>query len=126
MPRGWRRVRVDRGGGYCPGSLGGEGLPGVVVGVPVRGVSGDGLRVVGVAVEDRRSGGESGVRSGVVGVAGSAVGLLVVGALSDRSGGLASAMPVVAIGPALLAVLIVVAYPETAHLELEDINPEDR
>ncbi len=62
----------------------------------------------------------------VVGVAGSAVGLLVVGALSDRSGGLASAMPVVAIGPALLAVLIVVAYPETAHLELEDINPEDR
>ncbi len=62
----------------------------------------------------------------VLGVTGSAVGLLVVGALSDRSGGLAAAMPVVALGPALLAVLIVVAYPETAHLELEDINPEDR
>ena len=50
----------------------------------------------------------------------------MVGALSDRSGGLAAAMPVVALGPALLAVLIVVAYPETAHLELEEINPEDR
>jgi predicted MFS family arabinose efflux permease len=62
----------------------------------------------------------------VLGVTGSAVGLLVVGALSDRSGGLAGAMPVVALGPALLAVLIVVAYPETAHLELEEINPEDR
>ena len=62
----------------------------------------------------------------VLGVTGSAVGLLVVGALSDRAGGLASAMPVVALGPAVLAVLIVVAYPETAHLELEEINPEDR
>ena len=51
--------------------------------------------------------------------------LLVVCSLSDRSGGLADAMPVVAIGPALLAVLILVAYPETAHRELEDLNPED-
>ena len=35
-------------------------------------------------------------------------------------------MPVARHRPALLAVLIVVAYPETAHLALEDINPEDR
>jgi MFS family permease len=62
----------------------------------------------------------------VLGVTGSALGLLVVGSLSDRSGGIGAAMPVVAIGPALLAVLILVAYPETAHQELEDINPEDR
>ena len=62
----------------------------------------------------------------VLGVTGSALGLLIVGTLSDRSGGIAAAIPVVAIGPALLAVLIVVAYPETAHLALEDINPEDR
>jgi predicted MFS family arabinose efflux permease len=62
----------------------------------------------------------------VLGVMGSALGLIVVGSLSDRSGGLAAAMPVVAIGPALLAVLILVAYPETAHRELEDINPEDQ
>ena len=25
-----------------------------------------------------------------------------------------------------MAVLVLVAYPETAHRELEDINPEDR
>lgn len=62
----------------------------------------------------------------VIGVLGSALGLVVVGSLSDRLGGIAEAMPYVAIGPGLLAILIVVAYPETAHLALEDINPEDR
>ena len=30
-----------------------------------------------------------------------------------------------AIGPLLMAVLVLVAYPETAHRELEDLNPED-
>jgi hypothetical protein len=34
-------------------------------------------------------------------------------------------MPIVAVGPALLTVLILVAYPETAHLALEELNPED-
>ena len=62
----------------------------------------------------------------VLGVLGSALGLIVVGTLSDRAGGIGAAMPVVAIGPALLAVLIVVAYPETAHHSLEELNPEDR
>ncbi len=62
----------------------------------------------------------------VVGVVGSALGLVIVGSLSDRLDGIAHAMPYVAIGPLLLAVLIIVAYPETAHLELEEINPEDR
>jgi hypothetical protein len=62
----------------------------------------------------------------VLGVTGSAVGLLIVGTLSDREGGIGAAMPYVAVGPALLAVLILVAYPETAHQELEDLNPEDR
>jgi hypothetical protein len=35
-------------------------------------------------------------------------------------------MALLAIGPAILAVLIITAYPETAHLELEEINPEDQ
>jgi len=61
-----------------------------------------------------------------LGVIGSAVGLLIVGSLSDRGGGVGEAMPYVAVGPLLLAVLILVAYPETAHQELEDLNPEDR
>jgi MFS family permease len=62
----------------------------------------------------------------VLGVTGSALGLLIVGSLSDRLGGIGEAMPYVAIGPVLLVVLVIVAYPETAHQELEDINPEDR
>ena len=30
-----------------------------------------------------------------------------------------------ALGPVIVAALVVAKYPETAHLELEDINPED-
>ncbi len=59
-------------------------------------------------------------------VAGSSCGLLGVGALVDHWGRLGSAMAVVMIGPVLVALLLVVAYPETAHMELEDLNPEDR
>lgn len=61
-----------------------------------------------------------------VGVVGSSVGLLVAGSLSDRFGSFGPAMALLAIGPAILAVLIITAYPETAHLELEEINPEDQ
>ena len=34
--------------------------------------------------------------------------------------------PCSSIGPLVMAVLVLVAYPETAHRELEDLNPEDR
>jgi predicted MFS family arabinose efflux permease len=61
----------------------------------------------------------------LIGVVGSAAGLLAVGTLSDSIGSLGPAMALVAVGPALLAVLILTRYPETAHLELEEINPED-
>lgn len=57
---------------------------------------------------------------------GSVVGLLVAGALADDGGSLAGSLAWLAIGPLVLAVLIAVAFPETAKLELEDINPEDR
>jgi hypothetical protein len=30
-----------------------------------------------------------------------------------------------ALGPVIVAALVAVKYPETAHRELEDINPED-
>lgn len=61
---------------------------------------------------------------GLVGRIGSVVGLLTVGYLADRVG-IGRALTYVAIGPLLLAILIIAAYPETAHLELEEINPED-
>jgi hypothetical protein len=62
----------------------------------------------------------------IAAVLGSSAGLLVAGVLSDSLGSLGRALAVLAIGPAILAVLVVVRYPETARLELEDLNPEDR
>lgn len=62
----------------------------------------------------------------VCGVVGSSSGLLIAGLLSDRWDRLAPALALLSIGPLLMALLIVVAYPETAHQELEALNPEDR
>jgi MFS family permease len=62
----------------------------------------------------------------MAGTAGSVVGLLAAGVLSDALGGLGSALAVLAIGPALLGALVLLRYPETARVELEDLNPEDR
>jgi MFS family permease len=62
----------------------------------------------------------------VLGRVGSVIGLLVAGIVADRFDTLGPAMAVLSVGPLLLAVLVITAYPETAHLELEDINPEDR
>src|SRR5215213_5399987 len=63
---------------------------------------------------------------GVLAVVGSSIGLLTAGELSDRMGGLGPAVSVLAFGPVLVAVLVLTLYPETAHTELEDLNPEDR
>ena len=62
----------------------------------------------------------------VAGILGSGLGLLIAGPLSDHLGGLGPTLALLAVGPAVLAVLVLTRYPETAHLELEDINPEDR
>jgi putative MFS transporter len=61
---------------------------------------------------------------GLVSRLGSVIGLLIAGALGDRIG-LSRAFLYLSIGPAILTVLILVAYPETAHHTLEDLNPED-
>ena len=61
-----------------------------------------------------------------VGVAGSALGNLVAGWLSDALGGrLGPALALLAVGPLIVAVLVLWKYPETAGQELEDLNPED-
>jgi MFS family permease len=57
---------------------------------------------------------------------GSAVGLITAGVLSDHFERIGPAMAVLAVGPALVALLILTRYPETAGLELEELNPEDR
>lgn len=61
-----------------------------------------------------------------IGVSGSAVGLVTAGFISDRLGGeLGPALALLAIGPVIVAGLVRFRYPETAGLELEEINPED-
>lgn len=62
----------------------------------------------------------------VLGVAGSVVGLLLAGVLAERWDGLGPALAVLSVGPLLMAVLVLTAYPETAHRELEELNPEDQ
>jgi putative MFS transporter len=61
----------------------------------------------------------------VFGVSGTVVGLLTAGYLSDRWGGLGKPLLLLSLGPLVMAVLVLVAYPETVHQALEDINPED-
>jgi MFS family permease len=61
----------------------------------------------------------------VIGVAGGVFGYLVAGRLADNMGGLSHAIPFLALGPLVVVIVILALYPETAHLELEEINPED-
>jgi MFS family permease len=66
--------------------------------------------------------------TGVVAVAyaaGGVVGLVTAGALSGHFGTFAPAFAILAVGPALMVVLIVRAYPETAQRSLEELNPGD-
>ena len=67
----------------------------------------------------------NGIISGL-GRVGSVLGLVIIAVLVSEDRPLAPIMALLAIGPALLAVLVLTAYPETAHRELEDLNPEDR
>jgi MFS family permease len=56
---------------------------------------------------------------------GGIVGLVVMGALLDADLSYTVVLGLLAIGQLVVVVLVVVAYPETAHLELEALNPED-
>lgn len=58
-------------------------------------------------------------------VAGSATGLLLVGSLVDGGWDYGEAFALVAGAPLLVTLLVLAAYPETAHRSLEEINPED-
>lgn len=60
----------------------------------------------------------------ILGVLGSILGLGIVSYLSDRWS-LGPAIAVLAIAPLLATFLLIPRYPETAHKELEELNPED-
>jgi MFS family permease len=57
--------------------------------------------------------------------AGAVTGLLLAGVLSGAVGQLGRSLFILSAGPLAVAVLILVAYPETAGVELERLNPED-
>ena len=61
----------------------------------------------------------------VVGVAGSAAGLVIVGVLAERWDDLGGAIAVMAIAPILAAVAVIALFPETASTELEVFNTDD-
>lgn len=60
-----------------------------------------------------------------LGVTGSASGLLLVGYLSDHFDNYGHAFAIAAIGPLLAVGLVLWRFPETARVELEDLNPGD-
>ena len=60
-----------------------------------------------------------------VGVVGSAVGLVAVGALSDLWDNLGAPIALMGLGPLIVAALVLLRFPETAGLDLEELNPED-
>jgi MFS family permease len=56
---------------------------------------------------------------------GGIVGLLATGALLDSDWSYAAVLGTMALGQLVVTVLVVAAYPETAHQELETLNPQD-
>ena len=61
----------------------------------------------------------------LLGVVGTITGLVTAAWLSDRWDGLGPALALLCAGPVVVGLLVLLAYPETAHRELESLNPED-
>ncbi|WP_420637643.1 MFS transporter [Candidatus Poriferisocius sp.] len=61
---------------------------------------------------------------GVAGVSGSVVGLVVAGHMIETYG-YGTAFSVLLMGPILVALLVLLFYPETTRRSLEELNPED-
>jgi len=61
----------------------------------------------------------------LAGVGGSSIGLILAGRFETHFGSFGPGMAILAIGPFIVAALVLTLYPETAHVELEVLNPED-
>jgi MFS family permease len=98
------------------------GVIGSVVGaaaLPALGVYGPELFPTGLR-------GRAGGILAVTGLVGSVTGLLIVGFMADALGSLGAPIAMLSAGALAVAVLVLVAYPETMGRSLEDLNPEDR
>ena len=73
--------------------------------------------------------GRRGMAAGVIStcsLVGSSAGLLLAGWLLDRDVSYGQVMALLSTGPLIVAVLVLTRFPETAHADLDDLNPEDR
>ena len=57
---------------------------------------------------------------------GGSIGLIAGGLMIDSGLSYGNVMAILAVGPLTVGLIVLVSYPETAHRELEDINPQDR
>jgi MFS family permease len=92
-------------------------------------VGGAAIPALGVYGAELFPTGNRGKASGLISMlslVGSSIGLLTAGWALDQTIGYGTVMAILAIGPLVVAGLVVILYPETAHHELEDLNPEDR
>ena len=92
-------------------------------------VGGAAIPALGVYGAELFPTGNRGKASGLIAMlslVGSSIGLLGAGWALDQAFGYGAVMAILAIGPLVVAALVVIIYPETAHHELEDLNPEDR
>ncbi len=107
--------------------LGGGGLwVASLLGAVVGGAAVPALAVYGAELfPTGRRGAAAGIIS-AASLAGSGVGLLLAGALLDRDVDYGPVMALLALGPAVVAILVIVCFPETAHHDLDDLNPQDR
>jgi MFS family permease len=72
-----------------------------------------------------RRGGAGGLLTASALIGGS-IGLVITGRAVDRGWSYGSILGALALGSIVVTVLVLTQYPETAHRELEDLNPEDR
>jgi len=55
---------------------------------------------------------------------GGSIGILLTGQLLDRGWSYGSTIGLMAVGQLLAVVIVIVRYPETAHRDLDELNPE--